>query len=409
MRGRWCLPTATAVALAIAGLAVSGCGSSTSASKPPAGLNGHQVGGSSASPYSAEDAAAATVLAPKAGSFLAGKTTVTQLGSTTPENGDINPYAIWPVSETIGSVTTGDVLVDNFNNQSNNQGTGTTIVDVHPSGDLSVFAQLPSTVAGCPGGVGLTTAMVQLKSGWVIVGSLPSTDGQYATAGAGCLLVLSPTGQLSGTISAPYLDGPWDATVQDKGTSATLFVTNTLIGITPTSSTTTPLNQGDIIRLTLSEPPASAPTVTAETEVANGLPERPDAAAFVKGPTGLVLSPTGTLYVADNVGNRIASIPNALTLTTTAPTLTTVSQGGQLANPLGLALAPNGDLLTANSTNGKIVEITPAGAQVGEYYADQDIGQDPPGNGDLFDVAINQAGNGVLFVNDGTNTLELLH
>ena len=46
---------------------------------------------------------------------------------------------------------------------------------------------------------------------------------------------------------------------------------------------------------------------------------------------------------------------------------------------------------------------------MGEYYADDDIGQEPPGNGDLFDVAINQAGTGVLFVNDGTNTLELLH
>jgi sugar lactone lactonase YvrE len=261
-------------------------------------------------------------------------------------------------------------------------------------------------VSGCPGGVGLTTAMVQLKTGWVIVGSLPSSSGQIGTAGAGCLLILSPTGQLAGTITAPYLDGPWDETVQDDGSTATLFVTNTLIGIGATTTAT--VNQGDVVRLSLSESATAAPTVTAETQVGSGFPERADAAAFIKGPTGLALGSSGSLYVADNLGNRITTIPDALTRTTSAGTGSTLTQGGQLADPLGLALAPDGDLLAANAVNGKIVEITPAGKQVGEYYADDDIGQNPPGNGDLFDVAIDQAGTGVLFVNDGTNILETL-
>jgi DNA-binding beta-propeller fold protein YncE len=117
----------------------------------------------------------------------------------------------------------------------------------------------------------------------------------------------------------------------------------------------------------------------------------------------------GTLYVADNVDNRIAAIPQALTRADSAGAGATLTQGEQLANPLGLVLAPNGDLLAANATNGKIVEITPSGKQVGEYYAIQDVGQDPPGNGDLFDLAINQAGTGVLFVKDDTNTLALVH
>jgi hypothetical protein len=86
-----------------------------------------------------------------------------------------------------------------------------------------------------------------------------------------------------------------------------------------------------------------------------------------------------------------------------------VSSGGQLANPLGLTLAPDGDLLAANATNGKIVEITTAGKQVGEYYAIRNTGQEPPGSGDLFGIAIDQAGTGVLFVKDDENTLALLH
>jgi len=220
---------------------------------------------------------------------------------------------------------------------------------------------------------------------------------------------LSPTGQLGGTISGTYIDGPWDETVEDHGTSATLFVANTLNGLTPTSSDSSDVDQGNVVRLSLTENGTAAPSVTADTQVASGFPEKPDASAFIKGPTGLALRSTGTLYVADSLNNRIVSITGALTRATSAGTGTTLTKAGQLANPLGMTLTPNGDLLVANSLNGKIVEVTPAGKQVGEYYADDDIGQDPPGNGDLFDVAVNQAGTGVLFVNDGTNTLELLH
>jgi hypothetical protein len=397
---------ACAVTAAVCG-GLAACSSASSA--VPAGLSGTETGVSSNSVYAAEDAAAATSLTPAPGSFLKGKSTVTPLGSTTPVNGDINPYAIWPVTETVGSVAKGDVLVDNFNNSSNNQGTGTTIVDMHPDGKLSVFASLPRTVSGCPGGVGLTTAMVQLKTGWVIVGSLPSSNGLISTAGAGCLLVLSPEGKLVSTISGSYIDGPWDATVRDDASTAELFVSNTLIGISATSSDTKDIDKGDVVRLTLSESKTSAPKVTAETTIATGFPERPDASAFIKGPTGLALGSSGALYVANNLGNAIDAIPDALTRTSADAASTRLTSGGQLANPLGLALAPDGDLLAANATNGKIVEISQAGKQVGEYYADDDIGQEPPGNGDLFDVAVDQAGNGVLFVNDGTNTLELLH
>jgi hypothetical protein len=391
-------------ALAVWVLGVTACGSS---SDNPAAVGPSQADAYVARQISPADRDAATSLTPAPGSFLAGKTQVAELASTTPENGDVNPYAIWVVRRTVGAVSAGDVLVDNFNNKSNNQGTGTTIVNVHPNGTVSVFAQLPQTVAGCPGGIGLTTAMVQLNTGWVIVGSTPSTDGKIATAGPGCLLVLSPQGKLASTITGPYLNGPWDATLDDHGTSATLFVTNTLNGVV--AAGTNQVNQGNVVRLTLSESPSKPPAVLAVTEVASGLPESGDAAAFVKGPTGLALSSSGTLYVADNVGNRIAAIPDAETRSSSAGTGTTLSTGGQLANPLGLVLAPNGNLLAANATNGKIVEITPAGQQVGEYYAIQDVGQDPPGNGDLFGLAISADGKGVLLVKDDLNTLALLH
>jgi hypothetical protein len=134
LSSRRLLGGAAAGAVVLTAGVVGACGSGGAGVQAPAGLSGQQAGAYVDSEYSVEDRAAATSLKPDAGSFLAGKTTVSLLSSTTPANGDVNPYAIWPVTETIGSVTKGDILVDNFNNKSNNQGTGTTIVDVHPNG-----------------------------------------------------------------------------------------------------------------------------------------------------------------------------------------------------------------------------------------------------------------------------------
>lgn len=384
-------------------IALSACAQASS----PAGLSGKQASQLNSSQYSAADRAAATPLKPQAGSFLAGKTTITRLASTTPENGDLNPYAVWPVTLTSGTLTAGDVLVDNFNNKTNDQGTGTTIVDVHSDGSTSVFAALPQTLSGCPGGVGLGTAMVQLKSGWVLVGSAPTTDGKMDTAGAGCVIEISPNGQVGGTISGSGINGPWDATVSDNGTTPVLFVTNTYTGVAAAGTST--VNKGSVIRLTLTEGTTSTPpAVTASATLVNALPEKADASALVKGPTGLALGSNGTLYIANNLGNSITTVADALTTSATTSTGTVLAKDGQLAGPLGMTLAPNGDILVANAVNGKIVEIAPSGKQLGEFYAIQDVGQDPPGNGDLFGIALNQSGTGILFVGDDNNNLQLL-
>ena len=123
--------------------------------------------------------------------------------STVPDNADLNPYAIWVAPVSAGKVRKDDVLVDNFNNVSNLQGTGGSIVAFTPATrQTTLIASLPQRLAQCPGGVGLSAAMTMLKSGWIIVGSTPSSDGTTATKGAGCLLVLGPDGQLAGPTDA---------------------------------------------------------------------------------------------------------------------------------------------------------------------------------------------------------------
>ena len=60
----------------------------------------------------------------------------------------------------LGKIQKDDVLVDNFNNISNLQGTGTTIVGYRPStkADYPAGPGCRSQLPQCPGGVGLTTA-----------------------------------------------------------------------------------------------------------------------------------------------------------------------------------------------------------------------------------------------------------
>src|SRR5271154_4202094 len=85
------------------------------------------------------------------------------LTSAVADNGDQNPYAIVVAPVTAGSILKDDVLIDNFNNSSNLQGLGTTIVNYNPATKKTkLFAAIPRHEQRCPGGVGLTTAMTML-------------------------------------------------------------------------------------------------------------------------------------------------------------------------------------------------------------------------------------------------------
>jgi hypothetical protein len=343
------------------------------------------------------------------GSFTGLFNNVRTIASTVPKNGDVNPYGVAVVPVTSGRLVAGNVLVSNFNGHRNLQGTGSTIVEVSPDGSTSVFASLdPNKLPGpCPGGLGLTTALVSLSSGWVVVGSLPTKGGSSATTQAGCLIILDSSGQPVETISGSPINGPWDMTAADGGASATLFVTNVLNGTVAGSPNV--VNMGTVVRIGLSTPLTGMPSVSSETVIGTGFPERTDPAALVVGPTGVGLASDETLYVADSAGNRIASISNALKRTT--PTSgSTVSTGGAINDPLGLAIAPNGDILTTNGGDGNLVETTPSGTQVEVKMLDTSPAPPGPnGNGTLFGLAITPGGDGVYFVDDGTNTLNLLH
>jgi hypothetical protein len=350
---------------------------------------------------------AQAIPASAATSFLSGLSTIKDIGSTVPANGDINPYGIAVVHQSTGDLHAGNVLISNFNAASNLQGTGTTIVEMAPNGTQTLFARLKSSKlpGSCPGGVGLTTALSVLPHGFVVVGSLPTTDGMSGTAKAGCLIVLNSEGRAVETLSGHDINGPWDMTAVSTEDSTSLFVTNVLNGTVAAGGAV--VNRGTVVRIDLRIDRGEAPEEVSRTVIGSGFSERTDTAALVVGPTGVGLGQDDTLYVADSLDNRIAAIPHALTRHSTAFSGLDLTANGALNDPLGLTVAPNGDILTVNGGDGNVVETTPAGAQVA--FTQLDGSGSPAGAGALFGLAVAPGGTGLYFVDDASNTLELLH
>ncbi|MET9078009.1 hypothetical protein ABZX95_39040 [Streptomyces sp. NPDC004232] len=340
------------------------------------------------------------------GTFLGRLHTVRDIASTVPANGDVNPYGTAVVSQDAGKLRKGNVLVSNFNNSQNQQGTGTTLVQISPRGHARLFARIdPANVPGlCLGGVGLTTALSILPGGWVVVGSLPTTDGTSATAQAGCLLVLDSHGRVRETFAGHGINGPWDMTAASHGDWTDLFVTNVLNGTVAGGGNE--VDGGTVLRITLKRHGDQPPERVRTTTIGSDFAERTDPAALVVGPTGVGLAQDGALFVADTVKNRITVIPDALTRKSSAGTGPVVSSGGRLNGPLGLAVAPNGHILTVNGGDGNIVETTPSGRQVA--FRQLDNSGSPPGAGALFGLAVDLDRDAVYFVDNATNFLNVL-
>jgi hypothetical protein len=329
-------------------------------------------------------------------SHLAG--TPNLVASTVPANGDQNPYGVAFVPNGIfpgGKLHAGSILVSNFNNvgsppTGNLQGTGTTIVEIAPNGNQTLFFQGKN--------LGLTTALGVLKEGFVLVGNVPTTDGTFSTIKPGSLLVLNKNGQQVASIGKnAKLDGPWDLTIVDEGPLAFVFVSNVL--------------NGTVTRLELAVTPFSV-TVLNSTLVASGFTHQPNQSALVVGPTGLAFDPVRELlYVASTGDNAIYSIPDALFRLTSAGKGNLVfADQSVLRGPLGLVLLPDGNLIAANgdALNGdpnhpsELVEFTPNGKFVGQASIDANQGA-------AFGIAAEVQGDELIFaaVNDDTNSLEV--
>jgi len=327
----------------------------------------------------------------------------TFFASTIPSNGDVNPYGVAFVPRGFpegGPLSFGDIVVSNFNNSANLQGTGTTIVSISPNGTQTLFFQ-GST------GLGLSTALGVLRAGFVIVGTVPSVKGagtctqvgdEETGVEQGSLIILDRHGRMVKTLtSEQFLNGPWDLTIRDNGDTAAVFVSNVL--------------SGTVTRIDLAVDDDDV-RVIGKAQIASGYLHRCDVNAFVIGPTGLALQPqSDTLYIASTGDNTIFKIKNASTRSSDDGQGTAfVSDPVHMHGPLGLGLAPNGDLLATQGDAinpdpahfSEITEFSPAGQFIGQFQID-------PAVGSAFGLAIVPLNDGFRFaaVDDGNNILDV--
>jgi hypothetical protein len=316
--------------------------------------------------------------------------------TSTPSSGDLNPYGVAVVPSGFakgGPLKAGDILVSNFNGPSNLQGTGTSIVSVTPNGSATLFAR---TAAG----TGLSTALGVLGNRFIVVGNLPSTDGTAATATAGSLLIINQSGTVVKTLSNPSLiNGPWDLTIAQNGSKASIFVSNVISGTITRLNVNIPAHGNNIV-------------VTSSTQIASGYSHRPDPAAFFVGPTGLAYdAKSDTLYVASTLDNGVYAVKNAGKTKVDKGTGSVVfADQNRLHGPLGLAFAPNGDLIVANgdavnadpNQPNELVEFTRKGKFVSEISVN-------PMPGAAFGLAVTSSNNGARLaaVDDVLNQLDL--
>lgn len=286
------------------------------------------------------------------------------ISSTIPANGDLNPYGVAIVPQGFpsgGTIAPGDILVSNFNNSSNAQGTGTTIVKLTPNGLVAPAGQATTFFQGS--GLGLTTALGVLKRGFVLVGNVPTSDGVIQQPGS--LLFLDRNGnQIAPSPYTNQLNGPWDLTIDDEFDHALVFVSN--------------VNTGTVTRLNLAIS-STAVTVISATVIASNYTVALNSVALILGPTGLAYDPeTDILYVASTNDNEIFAVPNAGSRTASSGTGAVIFQDQHLRGPLALVFAPNGDLLTSNgdavnadpTQPSEIVEFTKKGKFVTQFNVD---------------------------------------
>jgi hypothetical protein len=295
------------------------------------------------------------------------------VSSTIPANGDLNPYGVAFVPQNFpggGTIAPGDVLISNFNNLNNVQGIGTTIVKLTPNGTVA-----PPVTPGMSGNAltfftskltGLSTALGILRGGFVIVGNVPTMNGQFGTIGQGAVQVIDRRGKLVKTFNdSVFLDTPWDLTINDNGNQAQIFVSN--------------VKSGTVSRLDV-QVGSSDVKIAHMAQVATGYTVQPNDAAVILGPTGLAYDKTtDVLYVASTADNTIFAVPHAGTTASLVNRGTPVFTSPRLIGPLALVFAPNGNLLTSNGDAtmnndpthpSEIIEFTKSGQFVREFNVD---------------------------------------
>jgi hypothetical protein len=354
----------------------------------------------------------AVTVSPSILTTLSAAGTITTIGSTVdPMNGDQNPYGLAIAPSTSGLITKGDLIVCNFNNastpaaQGGVQGTGTTIVGLHPAAGSKPYRIAQSaSLDGCD-------ALTVLPDDSISAAAWSATSNPLISAAGG--------------VGTPFSDTfayPWgEAYVAATGSqAAAIYVSNAPGGNIAAG--------GTIDRISL-----DGDAQTTFTEIASGFCTS-GSPGMIFGPAGLTYDPSNdTLYVVDTSSASVIAIVGISNIskdglvvngqcaaaaatptpvpTFSGPSMTSarvVAHGAPFNTPLSAALLKNGDLVVANADIGiqapgaatnLLIEVSPVlpGGFVGKP-----LQVDTTAPGALFGLAtsVDTDGDQVIYFND---------
>ncbi len=279
-------------------------------------------------------------------SFLKNLDDITTIGSTVdPTNGDQNPYGLDVAKRTAGLIRAGDLVICNFNDRVNVQGTGTSIVVLHPhAGATPTHIRANEELLGC-------TAL-----------AVGATDAIWAAAfGENDDPIVSPGGALITPLDNPAWHHPFGeifASGSDDHPPA-FYVSNA--------------GDGSIVRVAIEQSGFVFETIAHGFAVNGGAP------GSILGPSGLQYDAKhDRLYIIDGADNTVTAFRHVSTVpangivvhgrTFTGPfahRARSIYAGAPLNGPISSALLPHGHLVLGNTLdpNGKnlMVEISSRG------------------------------------------------
>lgn len=312
------------------------------------------------------------------------------IGSTVdPVNGAGNPYGLTVSPTSSGPIVAGDLLVCNFNAKSNLQGTGASIVALHPGpGSKPLSISTNNTLTGCD-------AIALGSDGLIWAAAMVANDNPLITA----------SGALSANLKGKPLTQPWGQTfAQPPNGTPAYYETNA--------------GDGSVVRISLGPP-------FKYTVVATGFPVNQGKPGTALAPSGLAYDPKiDTLYFADGMNDTVVALAKASTLGSGGVTATkngmrftgpnaksarVIFAGKPLNGPISAALLPNGNLVIGNTLdpNGTnlLVEITPGGRLLATRNVDKGAA------GALFGIVATGTSDRdtkIYFNDDNDNNLQVL-
>jgi hypothetical protein len=312
------------------------------------------------------------------------------IGSTVdPVNGAGNPYGLTIAPSTNGDFKKGDLVVCNFNGKSNVQGTGRSIIALHPiPGSTPKHVSSIKTVKGCD-------ALALAGDDTIWAAAMVANDNP----------VIDSSGGLIQNIKGPPFSQPWGQAFAVPTSGAPAFYE-------------TNAHTGTIVRINL------ASTFTYDV-IAKGFPVNRGVPGTALAPSGLAYdSSIDTLYFADGDNNTIVAFSNVSTIPAggiiarhngmkfTGPSASDariVFAGKPLNGPISTALLPNGNLVVGNTLDpdgmNLMLEISASGKLLDTLNVDTSAA------GALFGIVItgtNNRNTKVYFNDDNDNNVQVL-